>query len=208
MLYIDSIDNNSIRFGDAVGGGTYPKIYSKNLMARKDEIDRIWINNIDTGEAALVCALTAEITLAGSVYGTAALFVVAFNNLCSSGGASAIVAASGGASPGVYNTPGSGTVNNVSETISANTINSITIICIGGQADITINGVTTTILVGESWDLEGTGLIDSDIVIDATGGAGRTVHYITMGAATTTTTTAAVTTTTTSAAVTTTTTTA
>ena len=79
MLHIENIDAYSVRFGDAYGGGTYTKILNKNLEASKDEVDRINIWNIDKSEQVLHHYPVADITLNGTVYATASLFVVAFN---------------------------------------------------------------------------------------------------------------------------------
>jgi len=192
MLYIDNIDDNSIRFGNAVGGGAYSKVYPKSLQARKDEINRIWIWQDQDTESVLDSGQVSEITLNGLVYGTAQGFVTAFNNLCSASGGEG----SSSVLSRIYNTPGGGEVTSTTATILADTVHSITIICISGTATVTIGSSSIGLAVGESFTWTATGLIDTNIVINASTGA---VDYAVIGAAptTTTTTTVAPTTTTT-----------
>jgi len=86
MLHIENIDAYSIRFGDGYGGGANNNVYPKTLEARKDEIDRIWISRTDIDGNVLDCAVYSNITLDGTIYGSATLFVVAFNALMASSG--------------------------------------------------------------------------------------------------------------------------
>lgn len=79
MLYIDDIGNNTIRFGNAAGGGTYPKFMANNLIARSDEIGRVWVEETVTGTEVLNCYDPTQINLEGSVYTVAGAFVQAFN---------------------------------------------------------------------------------------------------------------------------------
>ena len=79
MLYIDDIGNNTIRFGDAVGGGTYPKFMANNLTARCDEIGRVWVEETVDGTGIINCYDPSQINLEGSVYTVAGAFVQAFN---------------------------------------------------------------------------------------------------------------------------------
>lgn len=202
MLYIDNIDDNSIRFGNAVGGGTHTQVFPKTLQARKDDIDRIWITRTDKDENVLNIYPVDEITLEGTVYGTATAFVTAFNNLV--GGS--ISGTGGSVTATSYNTPGAGTVTNDTLTFAANTLNSLTVICVVGTADITVGSGSMTIDAGQSITWEADGLLSEAITIDTTGGATYSCDYISMGIAATTTTTVAATTTTTAAATTTTTT--
>ena len=81
MLHIENIDEYSVRFGDGYGGGTYTKVFHKNLEARKDEEDLIWIWHKENNECILNAKSVDEITLNGTVYGTAEAFVVAFQNM-------------------------------------------------------------------------------------------------------------------------------
>jgi len=203
MLYIENIDDNSIRFGSAVGGGTYNKVYPKTLQARKDEIDRIWIWHTQNNETVLDCYLVSNISLEGTVYSTAEAFVKAFNNL--TGGS---ISGSGGSlTSSVYNTPDGGEVTGSSLTIAANTIQSITLTCTVGTAVITVGTSTINMSVGQTISWSAGDLLDTAIKIDTTADPSYSVDYHVIGPAPTTTTTTAATTTTTTAAVTTTTTT-
>lgn len=187
MLYIEKIDDNSIRFGNAVGGGTYPKVWPITLQAMTDETGRVWIFETNNEQTVLNNYDVDNINLEGSTYATGALFAAAFNNLVGatiSGGGG-----SGSSTSTAYNTPDAGTVTNDTLTISANTIHAITITCISDSADITVGGSSFTIDEGQSVSWEATGLLDADITIDTTGGATYSVDYITIGAAPTTTTT-------------------
>ena len=84
MLHIENIDAYSVRFGSAYGGGTYFKILPKNMEAEKDELDRINIWHSDKKEQILHHYIVSDITLNGTVYGSAAAFVVAFNAMIAS----------------------------------------------------------------------------------------------------------------------------
>lgn len=84
MLHIENIDEHSIKFGNGYGGGTHYKVLSKTMVARKDEKDLIWIWHTQNNEALLNAASVDEITLDGTVYATAELFVVAFNAVMAS----------------------------------------------------------------------------------------------------------------------------
>lgn len=85
MLYIDNVGNSSIRFGDAVGGGTHPKTLPNNMVARSSEVvgndttGRVWINDTDSNANILNCYDPAQITLNGVIYGDASNFVMQFN---------------------------------------------------------------------------------------------------------------------------------
>lgn len=79
MLYIDDIGNNTIRFGDAAGGGTYPKFMANTLTARSDEMGRVWITDTVTEDGVLNCYDPTQINLEGSVYTVAGAFIQAFN---------------------------------------------------------------------------------------------------------------------------------
>lgn len=68
MLYIDDIGNNTIRFGNAQGGGSYPKFLSKPLYAESDLLGRVWIKDGYTGINYLNCYDPSQITLEGTVY--------------------------------------------------------------------------------------------------------------------------------------------
>lgn len=87
MLYIDDIGNNTIRFGDAVGGGTYPKFLPNNMVARTsqkagdDTTGRVWISNTDDDGNILNNYKPSDITLSGTVYTDGGAFVQAFNAL-------------------------------------------------------------------------------------------------------------------------------
>jgi len=204
MLYIDNIDDNSIRFGSAVGGGSYPRILPKTLQARADTYDtsRVWITNTQNNESMLNVYPASLITLEGTIY-SAADFVTAFNNLCGgsiSGEGGTVLATS-------YSTPGGGTVTNSTITFLANTLNSLTITCVSGTADITVGTDSLTITQGQSTTWTASALLNKAIGIDTTGSATDSVDYVTIGITPTTTTTTAAVTTTTTAAITTTTTT-
>ena len=84
MLHIENIDAYSIKFGDAYGGGTYFKVLPKTLEASKDEINRIYIYDINKEVEVLGLYEVANITLDGTVHSTASDFVVAFNALMAS----------------------------------------------------------------------------------------------------------------------------
>ena len=79
MLYIDDIGNNTIRFSDTLGGGGYDKYLPNNMVARGDEINRVWVLNSDSGLNELNSYDPANITINGVVYVYAANFVPAFN---------------------------------------------------------------------------------------------------------------------------------
>lgn len=80
MLYIDDIGNNTIRFGNAVGGGQYTKYLSKPLYAESDLLGRVWIKDGYTDINYLNCYDPSQITLDGTVY-DAENFVSEFNIL-------------------------------------------------------------------------------------------------------------------------------
>ena len=79
MLYIDIISDNSVRFGDAAGGGELPRYVPITLESMKDEIESIWIWNTESDAYVLNCYEVGGINLAGTIYSTAEEFVVAFN---------------------------------------------------------------------------------------------------------------------------------
>lgn len=200
MLYIELIDQYNVRLRNAAN--TYSKVYAADILrSHKDELGRVYIENTATGDYVLQHGLLSDITLDGQVYSNAVLFVMAFNNLVTTG-------STGSAAAAVYNTPGAGTVTNDTITFEAGTLHSLTIVCIVGSADITVGEDTVTMDAGQSLTWEASGLLDKDITIDTTGGANYSADYITMvvtPATTTTTTEAPATTTTTEAATTTTT---
>lgn len=207
MLYIENIDYNNLRLGNAAGGGTYTKTLPKTLQARKDELNRIYIWHEERNEQVVQLAKVSELSLDGTVYSTAEAFVVAFNNLCGK----SISGVGGTTDASVeYNTPAGGEVTGSSYTIAANTAHSVTLTCTVGTAAITFGTNTINMVAGQTMTWQGDGLIDTAITINTTAGATYSVDYNIMGAATTTTTTTATptTTTTTTAAATTTTTTA
>lgn len=177
MIYIDSLDANTIRKSNVSGGGGYDKIYPKTLIAYSSEIDRIYIIDRETGEYFVSLAECTNLTLNGVVYGSAVNFVKKFNEIMGNVISGSILE---------YNTPSGGEVSNSTETIPANSVHSITIVCTGGSAVITIGSKTITIVVGQSFSWEATNLLDTDIEIDASG-AGNSVDYAVIGAAPTTT---------------------
>ena len=85
MLYIDDVGNESVRFGDAVGGGDVQKTLPNNLVARSSEsvgndtTGRVWVSDKDTGAVILDVFNPALITLDGVIYPAAGNFVQAFN---------------------------------------------------------------------------------------------------------------------------------
>ena len=193
MLHIENIDDNSIRFGNAIGGGTYPSVYPKTLLAKTDTQDpeRVWITDRESKAGLLSGRDVSTINLNGTVYLTAMLFVIAFNNLVSAGGAAAIVGASGS-----YNTPDIRGVANASVIIPADTIHSLSVTCTLGTVTVTVGSNSTVLELGQSMGWTAGGLIDTAITIDATG-APNAADYNTIGPVPTTTTTIAATTTTT-----------
>ncbi|MBN2661586.1 MAG: hypothetical protein JXR54_09995 [Tannerellaceae bacterium] len=84
MLYIDYLGNNTVRFGDAVGGGTNQKVFGNTLAARcaepvgDDTTGRVWIQDTETGFEVLNNTKTSDITLNGAVYSDCGAFVQAF----------------------------------------------------------------------------------------------------------------------------------
>jgi hypothetical protein len=78
MLYIDEIDDYTVKFHD---GGDNSQIYGKDLVARADAVDRIWISEKYKRGNVLNSALVSEITLEGNVYSVAEQFVSDFNLL-------------------------------------------------------------------------------------------------------------------------------
>ena len=86
MLYIDYLGNDTIRFGDAAGGGDYQKVMSSlSLTARcaekvgDDTTGRVWIQDEDNEVDVLCNAQVSDITLNGTVYADCGAFVQAFN---------------------------------------------------------------------------------------------------------------------------------
>lgn len=79
MVYITNVDDYSIKFSDS--SGTYTEIKPKTLRARKDENDRVWIEDYRKNEAAVVSQPNAELSLDGVIHTSASVFVQAFNSL-------------------------------------------------------------------------------------------------------------------------------
>ena len=85
MLYIDYLGNNTVRFGDAVGGGTNQKVFTNLLSARcaepigDDVTGRVWIQDTETGLSVLNNTVPSDITLNGVVHTNCGAFVQAFN---------------------------------------------------------------------------------------------------------------------------------
>lgn len=79
MLYIDSLDNNTFRFSNQVGGGGYDKVLPKSYSAKADELNRITVAAKEEDEQLLNSVPFSEITLDGVVHTSAANFVAAFN---------------------------------------------------------------------------------------------------------------------------------
>ena len=199
MLYIENIDDNSIRFGNAAGGGDAPRVLPKTLIAELHTNDRITIRNKESGEYVLHHGLYDEINLDGVVYANPTLFVVMFNN--SMGGSISGDVSSGG----VFNTPSAGEVINSTKLFVSGSIHSISVVCVVGTAVVTIGTDEINMSTGESFSIEASGFIDKNIEIDTTAGATNEVDYVVIGSSLSATTTVAVTTTTTVAVTTTTT---
>lgn len=81
MLYIDDVGNNTIRFSNTNGGGGTDKFLPNNMVARSDEIGRVWIANKDAEDSQLDCYKPTEITVSGTVYANAGHCVQALNAL-------------------------------------------------------------------------------------------------------------------------------
>jgi len=78
MLYIDDIDDYTVKFHD---GGDNSQVYSKDLVARGDAVGRIFITGKYKRENVLNSCEPSEITLEGNVYSVAEQFVSDFNLL-------------------------------------------------------------------------------------------------------------------------------
>lgn len=80
MLYIISIDNYTVKFHD---NGVNSQIYSKDLVARADAVNRIFITGKYKRENVLNSCEVSDVSLwdgsAYVVYATAEEFVSAFN---------------------------------------------------------------------------------------------------------------------------------
>jgi hypothetical protein len=88
MLYINNIDDCNFSLQGNLAAITGLKVMSKKGIVSKaiepvyNEVQgRIVAYNINTGDKVINSKLVSEITLDGTVYGTAQAFVVAFNNL-------------------------------------------------------------------------------------------------------------------------------
>ena len=204
MLYIELIDDYNVRFGNAIGGGTYPKVYPKTMVAKSDEADQIWILDYETKAYILNARQPATVALDGTIYTDANSFVIAFNQLFYAGNFSSAGGSGDTTSLAAsYNTPGGGELENASTTFAANTIHSLTVTCLSGTAVVTAGSETINLEAGQTIGWTASALLDKAIVVDASGDAANKVDYSYIGPAptttTTTTTTAPVTTTTTTA---------
>ncbi len=81
MIYIDEIDDYTIRFGNDVGGGDYFKSVRKPIHAYKDELNRINIWDVATQTQIIHHEDHTNIALDGTVHASAEAFVVAFNQI-------------------------------------------------------------------------------------------------------------------------------
>lgn len=82
MLYITSIDDYTVKFHD---NGANSQVYDKDLVARADSLDRVWISGKYKKWNALNSCLVSQISLWDGaeyvIYATAADFVSNFNLL-------------------------------------------------------------------------------------------------------------------------------
>ena len=81
MLYIDFIGSNTVRLSNEPEGAGRVKFMKNNIRARQDSLELIWISNTDNESSVLNCYPFTGIALNGHVYGSASLFVGAFNLL-------------------------------------------------------------------------------------------------------------------------------
>lgn len=81
MLYIDYIGNNTIRFSNKSGGGGVDKYLPNNMQSWADEIDRIWIQDMDSELMILNCYKYSEITFNGNIYTDPETLVKEFNSV-------------------------------------------------------------------------------------------------------------------------------
>lgn len=221
MLYIIDIDDYS--FGLSGAGATASDI----AITHPKKFYAFSTNAVGSATGGLVSVIHSELewrlissrypstmTLDGTVYTDANDFVVAFNTLMASTATVNAVVDFTDVTDKLQDIINCvcrdcsswsiGTVDNASETLSAGTINSCTIIVETGDVTVSNGSESATLTTGQSITFEADNPLDQDIEIDATGGG--KAHYVITTCATTTTTTVAPTTTTTTEEVTTTTT--
>lgn len=200
MLYIENIDDCNFKmYGSTSQIGE--KILSKRGVTAKamepaynETQGRIRIWDAEKEEFLLQHKEVTGITLDSTVYTDSEDFVLAFNTLMELCGASVtgtvdftdvtaklqeVIDCVCRDCSSWYN----GTVTGASETLSAGTINSCTIIVESGSV-VVGNGTTTqTLVAGMSVTIEADNPLDQDIVIDATSGV---AHYVVTTCTTTT----------------------
>ena len=98
MLYINNIDDCNFSLEGYLATITGLKVVGKKEFAARanepvynETYGRVTVYNVNKDEKLVSCKPVNEITLDGTVYGTAQAFVVAFNNLmneCCCGGGS------------------------------------------------------------------------------------------------------------------------
>lgn len=89
MLYIEELDDYSVRFSD--GSGQNTKIFPKTLAAKKDEKDRVWITDVNKELNVLNSMPCTQINIDGTVHTIADNCVAAINAMMSNGTFSAPV---------------------------------------------------------------------------------------------------------------------
>jgi hypothetical protein len=86
MLYVDYLGNNTVRLGDAAGGGTYQKLFTASALTARcaekvgdDTTGRIWIQDGENEVDVLCNEEVSNITFNGTVYSDCGALVMAFN---------------------------------------------------------------------------------------------------------------------------------
>jgi len=82
MLYITNLDNYSVRLSDTAGiSGTWKVLPKDILVARTDDLERVWITDKYTEDVILNSAPASGVNVNGSTYSSAANVVIAINSL-------------------------------------------------------------------------------------------------------------------------------
>ena len=80
MLYIDQIDDYSVRFSDEPDGEGNIRIVSMPVESRKEVDDRVWMRHPSNIEHLLNNASVEDIVFNGQTYSSAESLVIAMNS--------------------------------------------------------------------------------------------------------------------------------